>query len=144
MRKGFRYSNENELFSRVSGLVARELEAVSDYLYFSAVCEKEYPELSELFDGFGREHAENIRSIEKALDRIKVDYTKNLRIKTSALSLDNICYIIKKLLSRENEDVILYERIYLIDKEDRFEALIKEILRASKKRLSILENILKT
>ena len=144
MRKGSRYSNENELFSRVSGLVARELEAVSDYLYFSAVCEKEYPELSELFDGFGREHAENIRSIERALDRIKVDYTKNLRIKTSALSSDNICYIIKKLLSRENEDVILYERLYLIDKNDRFESLIKEILRASKKRLSILENILKT
>ena len=50
MRKGSRYSNENELFSRVSGLIARELEAVSDYLYFSAVCEKEYPELSELFE----------------------------------------------------------------------------------------------
>ena len=117
---------------------------MSDYLYFSAVCERDYPELSEVFDGFGRERADNIKSIEKALAEPKLNYVKNFRIKTSALTSDNIFYIIKELIERESEDVILYERLYLVDKEDRFEALIKEILRASKKRLSILENILKT
>ena len=144
MRRSSRYSNENELFSTVSRLLERELCAVSDYLYFSAVCERDYPELSATLDGFGRERADNIKSIEKALADPKLNYVKNFRIKTSALTLDNIFYIIKELIERESEDVILYERLYLVDKEDRFEALIKEILRASKKRLSILENILKT
>ena len=144
MRRSSRYSNENELFSMVSRLLERELCAVSDYLYFSAVCERDYPELSEVFDGFGRERADNIKSIEKALAEPKLNYVKNFRIKTSTLTSDNIFYIIKELIERESEDVILYERLYLVDKEDRFEALIKEILRASKKRLSILENILKT
>ena len=63
MRRSSRYSNENELFSMVSRLLERELCAVSDYLYFSAVCERDYPELSAALDGFGRERADNIKSI---------------------------------------------------------------------------------
>ena len=144
MRKRSRCNAENKLRAMVSKLIGREVEAVSDCLYFSAVCEKEYPELSALFDGFGREHADNMKHLEGVLYERGIEYHGAIRANANLICEYNVCSMVKDLISRENEDIILYERLYLVDISNSFDIPIKEILRASKGRLSILENILKT
>lgn len=144
MRKRSRYGRENESELLASRLVVRELESVSDCLYFSAVCQEEYPELSELFDSFGRAHADNMKCLEKVLSGLGAKYLQNIRANAKGLSECKADDMVEYLVSAENENILLYEKLYLIDKTGAFDVPLKEILRASKERLSILENILKT
>lgn len=115
-----------------------ELSFVSDYLYFEVFYEADYPELSELFECFGREHAKNMRAF-KAVD------AKNIRsnIKPIEIYFD-IRKVICTIISKERELKLLYERLYLLCSSEELDIQIKEILRASELRLSILENIQKT
>lgn len=143
MRKGNKRKG-NELYTLTSALICRELEAVSDYLYFFAVCEADYPEICEMFDRFGREHAENMKRLEKDLIRLGREYLGDVKAKIVNAPDKNICSVIRYCEKKEKEDRLLYERLYLIDEADLFKYSLKEILRASKERLSILENIQKT
>ena len=144
MGKRGRHIRDNTLKFLLSRLAERELEAVSDCLYFSSVCENDYPELSVLFDGFGREHADNMKRIEKALLETKAECHLSVKANVNIVSDGDACTMVKNLAERESEDIILYEKLYLADKCGSFDAHLKEILRASRVRLSILENIQKT
>lgn len=143
MRKRTRCREESELKSALSKLLSRELENVSDCLYFSSVCENDYPELSEFFDGLGREHAENMKLLERALCKLFGGGGVSIRTNANVTPVSNASTLVSKLAEREKEDALFYEKVYLIDRGELEEPL-KEILRASKERLSILENILKT
>ncbi len=115
-----------------------ELSFVSDYLYFEVLYENDYPELAELFECFGREHAKNMRAF-KTVDARNIHTNSNL---TKASF--SVCDVIRALLGKERELKLLYERLYLLCESEELDARIKEILRASELRLSILENIQKT
>ena len=105
MRKRSRCNAENKLRAMVSKLIGREVEAVSDCLYFSAVCEKEYPELSALFDGFGREHADNMKHLEGVLYERGIEYHGAIRANANLICEYNVCSMVKDLISRENENI---------------------------------------
>ena len=121
-----------------SEILCAELSLVSDYLYFEVLYENDYPELSELFEGFGREHAKNMRAF-------KMRESRNVHTSTKPLqALSTVCDVIGELIGKERELKLLYERLYLICGASELERGIKEILRASDSRLSILENIRKS
>ena len=144
MRKNGMGRNKRALESAVSELIARELEAVSDALYAEMMCERDYPELAELFERFSREHSANMKRLERALTAVGDGHTISVRA-NARLPLENdLPSLITSLLSSEREDALKYERLYLADSDGVLGKDIKEILRASRERLSIFETILKT
>jgi len=144
MRKKSEYRIERRLIRAISEVYMAELSCVSDHLYFSIFCEEDYPELSELFERFGREHADNIKKIKLMQEEIGIKCGCHTKAAELAYSEGGVCDIVYALEEKEREVKLLYERIYMLCDHRRFEEEVKEILRASEMRLSILENIQKS
>ena len=109
---------------------------LSDYLYFVSAYKADYPELSEMLEAFCTEHANNVR-------HLNFYGTKDSSRGRETRARTNACEAISYILAKEQRLKLLYERLYLLCDEVALEGQIKEILRASGMRLSILENIQK-
>ena len=145
MKKGVYKKRESERKRLWSHLLGRELEAISESLYFSGVAREDYPELADIFCEMGHAHAENTKRLEAMLKcGGRYGFQKKIRINTDKIHKGGIEEMISRSCTRYREDLLSYERLYLLSEEEREEELIKEILRASNERLSILEKILKT
>ena len=118
-------------------IFASELSLVSDYLYFEIVFENDYPELAELLEMCGREHAKNIKRMTVAEDHNYRAGGDNVHKQVS------VSQVLTALIEKEQGLKLLYERLYLLCDDRELESDIKEILRASEMRLSILKNIQK-
>ena len=144
MKKKREQRNERALREMMAHLISREIEAVSDNLYSQALCEKDYPELAKLFESFAHEHSENIKLLGGVLISIEENSHLNIRANAKLPQEKNILIIIKALANNERENLLRYQKLYLLDITDLVGSNINKIVRASKKRLSTLETILKT
>lgn len=144
MRRKGNTKAKRELGGALCALRQRELEAVSRYLSASAFCAEEYAELSEMFEGFAYEHAENFKMMESACRDISVMGVRSVRAGVGDLRFCMADECVDFLAKLERDGKLEYERLYLLDESGGLDADVQKILRAFGKRLSILENIMRT
>ena len=144
MRRKGNTKAERALSGALGVLRWRELEAVSRYLSASAFCAKEYAELSEMFEGFAHEHAENFKVMESACRDISAMGVRSVRAGAGSSPFRNATECVESLARLERDGRLEYERVYILDESGRLDADVQKILRAFGKRLSILENIMRT
>ncbi len=144
MRRRGNTKAKRELGGALCALRQRELETVSRYLSASAFCSEEYAELSELFESFAHEHAENFRMMELAFRDLSAMGARSVRAGVGNLTSCKATECVEFLAKLERDGRLEYERLYLLDESGVLDADVQKILRAFGKRLSILENIMRT
>ena len=143
MRKRDNQKGKRGLYSELLALRKSELEAVSEYFLASAFCKEVYPELSDTFVRFSREHSENLFLIEWMRVHFSIDSPCGVKLTFSGMPSGNDRAMIEALARRERECKLGYERLYIGEVDSESEEEIKKVLRAFDERLSILENIMR-
>ena len=138
------FKKDNFLKSAVETMMHREFAAMSEYLSASIACEKDYPELSVWFDSAAAERYNNAKRFGGMLESFGGSPSLNLRASLHIAHKEKIKDVIQCLTDKESCDVVDYQKIYLLDSDDRFDFALKEILRASRDRLSMLQSILRS
>lgn len=143
---GGRY--DRSIIELLFGRFYRELEAISDYLYFSALCEGEYGELSSELDLVAQLHSKNMKRIGALLVSMGQDPVVNChvstRFATSALEGDGIESILVRLADSERKDIAAYERIAELYESEPWAETVNQILCESRERADMLERILRS
>lgn len=139
---------DRSIIELLFGRFYRELEAISDYLYCSALCEGKYEELSHELDLVAQLHSKNMKRIGALLVSMGQDPVVNChvstRFATSSLESDGIENILVGLADSERQDIAAYERIAQIYEREPWAETVNQILCESRESAVMLERILRS